>query len=282
MIQGLPPGSVETFTDTIQPMLLNHCSTAGCHGPQGSRIAAAAARIVRQKHQPAGNPAEPLCGSLGDRSESSRRQPPVVGADTRSRAGQKRRLHHARGAAIPTALGMGLRGLESAGPRRRAGVAGRAAPVAVGRPAARGSTGQTGRQSTGRATGRAGHGPHRLSASGQSGTGRTKDEPADMNPADATSVKTPAEKSPAGKPQPAAESDPFDPQAFNDRYLKARRVTGERARFAGLAASVLFQRNFASRQRIEKGHVARQQAGQLPQHFGGVPAETCHLGRIRR
>ncbi len=35
MVQGLPAGTVEAFTSTIQPMLLNHCSTAGCHGPQG-------------------------------------------------------------------------------------------------------------------------------------------------------------------------------------------------------------------------------------------------------
>jgi hypothetical protein len=34
LVRGLPPGSVETFTNTIQPLLINHCSTAGCHGPQ--------------------------------------------------------------------------------------------------------------------------------------------------------------------------------------------------------------------------------------------------------
>jgi len=33
MVRGMPPGSVETFTQTIQPVLVNHCSTAGCHGP---------------------------------------------------------------------------------------------------------------------------------------------------------------------------------------------------------------------------------------------------------
>ena len=30
----MPPGSMETFTQTIQPVLMNHCTTAGCHGPQ--------------------------------------------------------------------------------------------------------------------------------------------------------------------------------------------------------------------------------------------------------
>lgn len=31
----LPNGTVERFTSTIQPMLLNRCSTNGCHGPNG-------------------------------------------------------------------------------------------------------------------------------------------------------------------------------------------------------------------------------------------------------
>ncbi len=33
-VHGLPPRAVEYFTTHVQPMLLNHCSTAGCHGPQ--------------------------------------------------------------------------------------------------------------------------------------------------------------------------------------------------------------------------------------------------------
>ncbi len=28
----MPPGSVETFTQTVQPLLVNHCTSAGCHG----------------------------------------------------------------------------------------------------------------------------------------------------------------------------------------------------------------------------------------------------------
>ncbi|MEX1223642.1 MAG: hypothetical protein WEA31_03760, partial [Pirellulales bacterium] len=32
LIDGLPAGSMETFTATIQPMLLNSCSTSACHG----------------------------------------------------------------------------------------------------------------------------------------------------------------------------------------------------------------------------------------------------------
>jgi hypothetical protein len=32
MVRGMPPGTVEDFTQTVQPLLLNHCSAAGCHG----------------------------------------------------------------------------------------------------------------------------------------------------------------------------------------------------------------------------------------------------------
>lgn len=34
LVRGMPPGSVETFTQTVQPLLANACSAAGCHGPQ--------------------------------------------------------------------------------------------------------------------------------------------------------------------------------------------------------------------------------------------------------
>ena len=31
-MRAMPVGTVETFTTTVQPMLLNSCATAGCHG----------------------------------------------------------------------------------------------------------------------------------------------------------------------------------------------------------------------------------------------------------
>jgi hypothetical protein len=34
MLRGMPRAAVETFTQSVQPVLLNHCATAGCHGPQ--------------------------------------------------------------------------------------------------------------------------------------------------------------------------------------------------------------------------------------------------------
>jgi hypothetical protein len=36
MVRTMPSGTVETFTNTIQPLLLNQCSTSGCHGPSSS------------------------------------------------------------------------------------------------------------------------------------------------------------------------------------------------------------------------------------------------------
>jgi hypothetical protein len=36
MARNLPRGTVETFTQLVQPVLLNHCATSGCHGPQSS------------------------------------------------------------------------------------------------------------------------------------------------------------------------------------------------------------------------------------------------------
>ena len=35
LVRGMPPGSVETFAERIQPLLMNNCTAAGCHG-QGS------------------------------------------------------------------------------------------------------------------------------------------------------------------------------------------------------------------------------------------------------
>jgi len=34
MVRSLPRGTVEAFTQSVQPVLMNHCATGGCHGPQ--------------------------------------------------------------------------------------------------------------------------------------------------------------------------------------------------------------------------------------------------------
>jgi len=36
MVRGMPVGTVDYFAHTIQPLILNHCSTAGCHGPDST------------------------------------------------------------------------------------------------------------------------------------------------------------------------------------------------------------------------------------------------------
>jgi hypothetical protein len=36
LVRNLPVGSMESFTNTVQPMLLNHCSKSGCHGPRST------------------------------------------------------------------------------------------------------------------------------------------------------------------------------------------------------------------------------------------------------
>jgi hypothetical protein len=36
MIRGLPPKTVELYTRSVQPVLMNNCTAGGCHGPQST------------------------------------------------------------------------------------------------------------------------------------------------------------------------------------------------------------------------------------------------------
>ncbi len=36
LVRNLPVGTMESFTNNVQPMLLNHCSKTGCHGPRST------------------------------------------------------------------------------------------------------------------------------------------------------------------------------------------------------------------------------------------------------
>lgn len=36
IVRSMPAGTMESFTQTIQPMLINNCTTSGCHGPGSS------------------------------------------------------------------------------------------------------------------------------------------------------------------------------------------------------------------------------------------------------
>jgi hypothetical protein len=44
LVRGMPPGTVESFTSTIQPLLMNSCATSSCHGP-GSKSSYVLLRI---------------------------------------------------------------------------------------------------------------------------------------------------------------------------------------------------------------------------------------------
>lgn len=37
MVRSMPPGAMEGFTNTVQPLLLNQCATAACHGGQSAQ-----------------------------------------------------------------------------------------------------------------------------------------------------------------------------------------------------------------------------------------------------
>ena len=37
MIRSMPPGTVASFSRTIQPILVNHCAASGCHGPGATK-----------------------------------------------------------------------------------------------------------------------------------------------------------------------------------------------------------------------------------------------------
>ena len=50
LIRSLPPKAVENFTQTVQPLLMNNCTTANCHGPQSTTG-------LRLQRVPVGQPA---------------------------------------------------------------------------------------------------------------------------------------------------------------------------------------------------------------------------------
>ncbi len=48
LVRGLPGNSVENFTSSIQPLLMNSCATSGCHGP-GSKSSYVIIRIPNDR-----------------------------------------------------------------------------------------------------------------------------------------------------------------------------------------------------------------------------------------
>ena len=88
LLRALPPGTVETFTQSVQPVLMNHCATGGCHGPQSSTSLRLYSRDLGQDRQSTPDAAK----SLGRVAAGGPREPPgeqsANGAQRSARHGQ--------------------------------------------------------------------------------------------------------------------------------------------------------------------------------------------------
>jgi hypothetical protein len=206
MVRGLPAGTVEVFADTIQPMLLNHCSTAGCHGPQGT----AALRLLRDGSGKAPSrraTQRNLYSVLSAVDQDHPAQSPLLLAPMHPHGQAKSAVFTTREAlqyqqlvhwvySLSNHRGPDFGSADSGTPHSsRAALRHRPAKVAA-RPETK--TAEPG-------TIRAGF----SLLANQAGSAASDDKPADE-----------AGKETAKESKPEAESDPFDPQAFNDRYLK--------------------------------------------------------------
>ena len=100
LVRRMPPGTVETFTDTIQPMLVNNCTAAGCHGPQP----ASEFWLIRipkdRPPQPTNNAAKSPCNAAMGRSPAAGRQQTAY---RYNRSARNRRYTHFRPAPSGTA-----------------------------------------------------------------------------------------------------------------------------------------------------------------------------------
>ena len=214
MVQGLPAGTVEAFTATIQPMLLNHCSTAGCHGPQGT-AALRLLRIPTGKAPSRRATQRNLYAVLSAVDQDHPAQSPLATAPMRPHGQAKSAgLHQPRGDAIPAACALGLHDRQSILSAIGYGRAQRSPPVPLGGPASHGERPRHARPANRPSRARCRPGSPIWPTPGRSANRAVPNQP--------TAAKQPIPKRPT-KPtnaEPAAEGDPFDPQAFNDRYLK--------------------------------------------------------------
>jgi hypothetical protein len=220
MVQGLPPGAVETFTSTIQPMLLNHCSTAGCHGPQGN----ASLRLLRVPTGQAPSrraTQRNLYAVLSAIDQNHPGDSPLLSAPTRAHGQAKSAVFTTREALqyrqlltwvytvsnqqapVANATSLGEPRISRSAARRRAA---QLAKRDTDPPAESSGSSEPAEPDTVR-TG--------FKHLANQGAGRPKDDATDSKAADAKPANPWAEKT-----EPA-ESDAFDPQSFNDRYLKA-------------------------------------------------------------
>jgi hypothetical protein len=222
MVQGLPAGTVELFTATIQPMLLNHCSTAGCHGPQGTaslrllRIPTgkAPSRRVTQRN---------LYAVLSAVNQEHPAQSPLLTAPTRPHGQSKSAVFTSREAMQYQQLAhwVYLIANQSSPPTSSAGLGDpRMSHTAIRHRTAK-APARTASKSPEPGTVQTGvsHLANPWSIRESSGVKAAGDKPAGDKNADdkATDGRATGE---GEETEPAAEGDPFDPQAFNDRYLK--------------------------------------------------------------
>ncbi|HTU25465.1 MAG TPA: hypothetical protein VMF30_08715 [Pirellulales bacterium] len=208
MVQGLPGGSVEAFTATIQPMLLNHCSTAGCHGPQGT-ASLRLLRIPNGKVPSRRVTQRNLYAVLSAVDQANPAQSPLLLAPMRPHGQAKSAVFTSREALQYQQLVHWVYTISS-----------QQAPAAstanVGDPRLSRSAL---RHHTAKAT------PRGAAKSAEPGTVRTGvSHLANPWALENSAKEAPAEdegKRPADEGEKRDEADPFDPQAFNNRYLKA-------------------------------------------------------------
>ncbi len=227
MVQGLPAGTVETFTATIQPMLLNHCSTAGCHGPQGT-ASLRLLRIPTGKAPSRRATQRNLYAVLSAVDQDHPAQSPLLSAPMRPHGQAKSAVFTSREAMQYQQLVHWVYMIANqASPH--SGSVGLSDPH-LSRSAMRHRTAKATTRATSKTPepGTVQTGVSHLANPWSIGPASGDKAPNDRMTGDKEATDTAGDKkagdertTDAEESQSAAEGDPFDPQAFNDRYLKA-------------------------------------------------------------
>jgi len=222
----MPPKVVEHFTRTIQPLLLNHCSTAGCHGPQSrtkfnllrrhSRLALT--RRVTQRNLQAAlewiDRDDPLASPLLTKPIRSHGSVGPIFADDRLAQYEQLVEWVERVTLIQQSSAAAL---EQQNPPAVQANPPAVQPASVVLPAA----------SEGKEPGTTGLGPP---DSGNSENGVSSNAPAAVSrgssPHDAQPTDRPSTAEPRRLPSLFVPADPFDPEIFNRRFFPGTPRTG--------------------------------------------------------
>ncbi len=204
MIRGMPPGTVETFTQVVQPMLMNSCAAAGCHGQASTN----GFRLLRVP--PGGLPSRRLTqrnlyAVLGWVDRNQPGKSPLLAVPVRSHGTARAPIFTDRHVAQYRQLvEWCYRVAQANEPITQ--VAHQEPADDGGRPSARGT----------RAAGAAPRGPAAARSPGKSPVvSAVGVEPAGVDPAAAKPTGKAGRK--ATTPQ-FTPSDPFDPEAFNRQF----------------------------------------------------------------